>query len=201
MIAAALGIDKFSPDQESLLIPLRELLLSTYAVPKKKAGRDWILPVTRLQDFHTLGAGYDTKDPVDKWNAPRRASGSFSKDAVITRRDYLLDAAFLVILEGPIETLTAVRNGLKDPHWGIWFGRKCCLPATPLIPEIADTREKVSETLLNRFETLKIADLESYDRYLEKTGVESINQMDSPVNFGSREYQSRPVTHLTPKEN
>lgn len=198
MVAAAMGIDKFSSDQEAQLEPLRELHLSTFAVPKVVPGKNWELPISRLQDFHTVGAGYDTRDPVEKWHAPRKAGGGFSKNAVITRRDYLLDATFLVILEGSGETLGEVSRALRNPQWGIWLGRKCCLPASPLMPEIGEEREVVARVLFSKYKNLKFTKLEFFDRYLELAGPESINQLDQPVNYGTRDYQSRPVVHLLP---
>ena len=58
---------------------------------------------------------------------------------VQTYRHYLLDARFGVILTVPPEwhlpdgrECAALAAALRDPVWGVWFGRKCCIPATPV---------------------------------------------------------------------
>ncbi len=62
----------------------------------------------------------------------RRASGAMNKDAVVTRRQYLLDARFGVILQAAALVLERVAAALQDPVWGVWLGRKSCIPAAPV---------------------------------------------------------------------
>ena len=195
MISAAMSNDKFDKTHSDGLTSLGSLRMSSYAIPRIAQKGDWELPVKRLEDYHTLGAHYNHRDPVDKWNCPRKASGAFSPNAVVTKRDYLLDAAFLIVFRGEPSLLRRVQQALSDPKWGIWFGRKCCLPASPVFPVFGDQEDTVAEEVLARFPKLKKAPLESYDRVIESNETDGTLQMDQPVNFGSRDYATRPVKH------
>lgn len=67
-----------------------------------------------------------------------RADGTPNKDAVISERFYLADAAFLVGLEGDPRLhmlMTQARAALQNPRWQIYLGRKSFLPTEPLVFE------------------------------------------------------------------
>ena len=49
-----------------------------------------------------------------------------------THRQYLLDARFGVLLRGKGQVLKSVAATLQNPCWGVWLGRKNCIPAKPL---------------------------------------------------------------------
>jgi len=191
MIAAAMGIDKFADDEAEKLAPLKSLRLNTYAIPKLDRWEK-NLPVGRLQDFHTIGGGYSKKNIL---HVPKRARGTHNLNTVITRRDYLTDARFLVILSGEKETLNQIQTALQKPIWGTWLGRKCCIPSTPIQPVIDENIKAAAHTILERTGTKPCA-LESYDRYLEEDSPESFLQMDQPEAYACRHYSSRPVKHL-----
>ncbi|MDS1270532.1 type I-E CRISPR-associated protein Cas5/CasD [Lipingzhangella sp. LS1_29] len=70
-------------------------------------------------DFHTTQ------------NVPNTAG--VNKRTVVSRRSYLADALFLVLLEGDSETLTRLEQAVRSPHWPLCFGRKAFVPATPLV--------------------------------------------------------------------
>lgn len=195
MMAAAMGIDKFADAEAKKLAPLQALRLCTYAVPKLNRWKK-PLPVGRLQDFHTIGGGYDKKHIL---HVPKRASGTHNLNTVITRRDYLTDARFLVTLSGKEQILQDIATAIQTPIWGTWLGRKCCIPATPIQPTIDTDRNRAAQLI---FEKAKIPfqALENYDRYLEKDSPESFLQLDQPVAYATREYQSRPVRHLLAKQ-
>lgn len=61
-----------------------------------------------------------------------RASGSISKDAVLSNRYYIADADFLVGLEGEPALLEAIEGALQRPHWQLFLGRKAFVPAVPI---------------------------------------------------------------------
>lgn len=197
MIAAALGIDKFSATEGNELEPLRQLKLSTYAIPRTdRWGKG--LPINRLQDFHTVGGGFDSKNPAEKEHCPRKAGGGFSPNAVITRRDYLLDSCFLIGLTGDLETLKIIPDALSAPKWGSWLGRKCCIPSIPIIAEIGNDLQALADHIIERG-GLASATLESFDRTLEEAGNGSFGQQDQPAAFASRDYETRTVRRLAGK--
>lgn len=59
-------------------------------------------------------------------------AGGGLKDTELSTRYYLMDAAFLVGLEGPDELLIRLQAALRDPHWLLFLGRKACPPGRPV---------------------------------------------------------------------
>ena len=94
-----------------------DLAALTMGVRVDKAG-------TMLRDFHTAGKdGYV------------RASGGppERKNVIISHRDYLADAAFLVGLESDDEKLLhTLHNKLRNPYWPLCLGRKAYVPGLPV---------------------------------------------------------------------
>jgi CRISPR system Cascade subunit CasD len=179
MICAAAGADKGSPTEAEWLERLdpRHVRLTVLAIPRQPEGCREPLPILRMEDFHTaLGT--------------RRASGALSKDAVISRRQYLMDARFGVILAGPQATLEAVAAALRDPRWGIWFGRKSCIPATPVVQNLYETEAAALATLVPEGRPLA-----AFDSVTDATsfaeGTDTL--MDVPVNFRDRAFAPRRI--------
>jgi len=193
LIAAAMGIDKQSPQEEEQLRPLAALIFSVFKVQGAKP-----LNVQRLEDFHTVGGGWHDDWQADKSNTrakmstPSKAGDGSPFGTVITRRTYLTDARFIAVLEGEADTLARCAAALANPVWGVWFGRKCCLPASPLNPVIAPSRNQAISALLEKLGPLQT--LITSEGQEQKSGGGSWFQADHPVSFGKREFQSRPVT-------
>ncbi|MFJ4189368.1 type I-E CRISPR-associated protein Cas5/CasD [Kitasatospora sp. NPDC089509] len=81
-------------------------------------------PGTPMEDFHTIG-GQSTTEVVPSADGGRR------RGAVLTRRAYLADAAFTVILTGPIALLHKASDALDRPTYTPFLGRRACPPAAP----------------------------------------------------------------------
>jgi len=80
-----------------------------------------------LRDYHTAG--------IDGF---LRAGGSVeTKNAILSDRFYLADAAFLVGLQGDdMALLKQVQAALERPHWMLCLGRKAFVPSEPVaIPD------------------------------------------------------------------
>jgi CRISPR system Cascade subunit CasD len=177
MICAALGLDRGSKNEKEFLVEFEALSMLTISIPrqisKRKAGEicKKVLPVRRLNDYHTV---QNTKT----------ASGS-SKDCHITQRQYLTDAAFGVLLTGKTLTILKIAEALADPIWGIWFGRKSCIPSAPVLAGIKSSREECLKLLLGN------APLKSFTRQEEtETFAEGRDSLsDVPISFASNQRQ------------
>jgi len=186
MICAAMGLAKGSPEEGAILPRLAQLKMTSIAIPRRRRN-PWSaeteeLAVGRLEDFHTvLGT--------------RRARGLENRDPVVTRRQYLVDARFGVVLEGDRELLERVADALQDPLWGIWFGRKSCLPAAPIYRGLFDThsdaqRELTDDTPLEVFTV--VTEVEQFE-----DGTDSI--FDQPVSFGDSESSGPDKRRFAPR--
>jgi len=105
-----------------MLDQLRLLQLLTVAIPRVQyQGMDFeaTLPVRRLTDYHTV------QNTLTAEGEP--------KDTHLTWRQYLCDASFIAVLSGDRSLLTDVGAALRNPVWGVWFGRKTCIPTTPVL--------------------------------------------------------------------
>ncbi len=170
LICAAWGLAKGSAEERETLPELAGLRMTSIAIPRQAGQKSHArkpLPVRRLEDYQTV---LDT----------RRASGTMNRDAVVTRRQYLHDARFGVILEGDRELLERVGRALQDPRWGVWFGRKNCIPAAPVYRGLFASQTDAQRALIGDqpLETFTIiTEVERLDE-----GTDSLP--DQPVSFG-----------------
>ncbi|MBI2843430.1 MAG: type I-E CRISPR-associated protein Cas5/CasD [Armatimonadetes bacterium] len=91
-------------------------------------------PGVRWWDYHTVGA----KVGVLKAEGGIKRTGG-KKDGpietLITRREYLADASFLVALRGDSSLIREVASALAAPKWLLYLGRKCCPPSMPMFTQ------------------------------------------------------------------
>lgn len=175
LLAAALGIDKHAADETARLARFAVLRVTTVTLPRlAPRGRDPELPIVRLEDYHTV-------------TGIRRASGKVDDDATVqTYRHYLLDARFGVLIEGSAALLGELAAALRDPVWGVWFGRKCCLPAAPLLAAGPSLRDDAWPALLRRAGYAGDEPLTRFDHVREcppdEPGADVID--DTPLGYG-----------------
>ena len=198
VLAAALGIDKHAPDEIVRIAPLAALCFSVFRWPK-------LAPVVRLTDFHTIGGGYDKTNPAEKLHIPRKAGDGSPFGTVITRRTYLTDARFIALFQGDRATLERTAAALLDPVWGVWFGRKTCIPAEPLSPVVATSPREAIAALLQKLGN-DPAEIPTLEGMTESPGSGRFYQADQPIAFGQHHgaipvaYHSRPIRRLAPGE-
>lgn len=158
MICAATGIGKGTDAERELLPRMAALKMTSIAIAHH---------YSRLEDFHTV-------------QGTRRASGKANPDPVVTRRQYLTDARFGVILQGDRSLLETVAAALRDPVWGVWFGRKSCIPAEPVFRGLLATESEARRALIGDAPFESFTTVEEAEGFAD--GTDSIN--DQPVSFG-----------------
>lgn len=166
MCCAALGMPRGSEAEKIFLESFQKVRMTAIAIPC--AGSKKELPVRRLQDYHTV-------------QNTRRASGAINNDCVLTHRQYLTDAAFGILLEGESSFLKQIADALADPVWGIWFGRKACIPSAPVLAGLRNNKDDA----LQLFNLVK-----SLEAYTRQEDVENFAEgrdslPDMPVSFTS----------------
>jgi CRISPR system Cascade subunit CasD len=134
MCCAALGLSRGCEEERQFLETFGSIRMMAIAIPRSN-DKQKDLPVRRLQDYHTV-------------QNTRRASGTINNDCVLTHRMYLTDSAFGVILEGNTEILSRIAEALADPKWGIWLGRKTCIPSAPVLAGLRDERIEALSLLI-----------------------------------------------------
>jgi CRISPR system Cascade subunit CasD len=171
LVSAAMGLAKGSPEEAEWLPKLSALKSTSIVLPRND--------VRRLEDFHTTGGGYDKK--THPQFIPRKASGRPSDNPTVSRRQYLLEARFGVILAGDRFVLERAAAALQDPIWGVWLGRKSCIPAEPISPRIFNTGLEAERALIGDAPIDQFTRLEEVATF--DAGTDSYN--DQPVSFGT----------------
>jgi CRISPR-associated protein Cas5/CasD subtype I-E len=80
-------------------------------------------PGVRWWDYHTVGAGMQM----------RTAEGKHKDGAMLTRREYLCDASFLVAFQGEPALIEKLAAAMQSPKWTLYLGRKSCPPGIPIL--------------------------------------------------------------------
>ena len=186
LVCAAVGLAKGSPEETEWLPKLSALKLTSISLPRHE--------VRRLEDFHTTGGGYDKK--LQPQFIPRKASGKPCDNPTVSRRQYLLEGSFGIILAGDRLTLERAGAALQDPTWGVWLGRKSCIPAEPIFRGTFETRREAERALIGDASMDQFTRMEEAADFEE--GTDSFS--DQPVSFGrpdssaeGREYSVRRV--------
>ena len=90
-------------------------------------------PGSLLRDYHVAsdyrGGGLPTADV----NAKGIQKTNPKKTTYPTERFYLQDAIFVAAIEGPAQTITALRDALLNPQFPLSLGRRSCPPAGRLL--------------------------------------------------------------------
>ncbi len=83
--------------------------------------RDW--------DYHTVGAGIGVRKAE---GGVKFTASTKEPETLLSRRQYLFDASFLVALQGDSAAIARVSDAFRDPFWPVFLGRKCCVPSEPV---------------------------------------------------------------------
>lgn len=180
LCCAALGVDRGSEREAGILESFRALRMLVVAVPR--IGPDGRRRVRRIQDFHTVKGAIS-------------AEGKTKRDAVLTYRQYLQDAKFLALFTGAADFLSQLAEGLQNPVWGLWLGRKSCIPSAPVFGGLFASREAALQHCL----PVALADC-LYEEDASGFAQGGDSYPDQPLNFASsgRRFSPRRVRRHVP---
>jgi CRISPR system Cascade subunit CasD len=124
LLGACLGIDR--RDQaglEQLAASVEFTVRVDRSAPRPEPDKPAPKASVKLPDFHTVLAA-------------RKVDGSANKNPVVSRREYLFDAAFTVAVgekSGASVSLEAIAHALRRPCFTPALGRRACPIARPLL--------------------------------------------------------------------
>jgi CRISPR system Cascade subunit CasD len=173
MICAAMGIDRTDTDGLRVLDPLS---VSVYTF---RQGR-------RLVDFHTIGGGWDKK--VNPKAVVPKAKGGPGQ-TVVSRREYLQHSRFGVVIEADTGLGDRIARALVNPVWGIWMGRKSCIPASPVFHGQFASEHDALAKLSALAESDVLRSIQEVDLFDEGTDT----LMDHPLDFSLRRFKPRRI--------
>lgn len=178
LVGACLGLDRRDTEAlEQLAMSIvftvradREVLRPEAKAPKAKAA-------VKLPDFHTVLSA-------------RKVDGSANKNPVVSRREYLFDAAFTVAIgaksDGPI-TLNAIAEALHRPYFTPVLGRRSCPIARPLL----DGDVEASDAKAALATVAPVGGLIYAEG--ELTSTQPLRIRDVPIHGRHRQFGTRPV--------
>ncbi len=168
LCCAAKGLARGTEEEKCFLESVSDSLMTAIALPRSQSSGDktWQVNVRRIEDFHT----------VEK---TKTAAGKMSKHAVMTYRQYLCDADFIILLQIKENVANDLKKDLLDPCWGIWLGRKTCIPSAPVFAGVFNTVNEVSNTLLDG----KELDVFTYQKEVSSFSEGADTLMDVPLDY------------------
>lgn len=175
LLCAAMGIDR---GDTASLAALAGLSMETLVIRKRHEATRWI-------DYHTVGGGYDSE--TQRGSVPTKAEDGKPRGTVLTEREYLGDAAFGVLLAGDADLLRRCSRGLDDPRWGLWLGRKCCIPTDLISQGLHASRAAAIAHLESRTSCRVVRVVREVDRFEE--GTETL--LDVPLDFSVQDPSQR----------
>ncbi len=186
ILCASLGLDRGSAEEAAFLKEFSSIKMHAVSVQRVKGmppsvedaflesvsdeGQKPVLrpvfPMKRMQDYHTV-------------QGTLSADGKSLSNAVLTYRQYLTDAMFFIFLCGNGPLLKRLDGAIQDPVWGVWLGRKSCLPSAPLYAGTFTSMESARSTLLPGLCVLA----EEEDSPAFNEGTDTLP--DAPLDFSS----------------
>lgn len=119
LICCAMGKTRLQSEAE-----LKNLVELQMGVRIDRAGVRW-------WDYHTIGARYGM---LTAEREIKETASTHELETLVSRREYLCDASFLVALRSDDTGLIdKIRSTLGNPKWTFYLGRKCCPPSRPLL--------------------------------------------------------------------
>jgi CRISPR system Cascade subunit CasD len=142
LLGACLGIDRRDHAAlEQLDASVEFTVRADQAVLRTDNAKPTSKAAIKLPDFHTVLAA-------------RKVDGSANKNAVMSRREYLFDAAFTVAIGAkpePLVTLEAIAKALRHPCFTPVLGRRSCPITRPLLDgapiEASDAKAALADAL------------------------------------------------------
>ncbi len=182
IICASLGYDRGSEEEKAFLLAFKDCGIITIDLNSNKKTK---YTMQRITDFHTvLGTA--------------KVGGKINQHAHLTYRQYITDGHYGVIVGGVTDMINTIEKSLKDPLWGIWLGRKSCVPSLPLYVSNNDSLQKALHSLIGE------NSIDDYNHQEETQDFEKSNETynDQVISFRSsnRMFSPRGVIMKSKKE-
>jgi len=149
-------------------------------------------------DYHTVGGRIGVF----------RANGTSRADAILSHREYLCDASFLLALQGDADTVATLREAVQRPKWTPYLGRKSCVPSRPLLENADAGVSTVLDALCSVPWRPRFADDVPPDRFdcyldwfadpaLTEPPMDAERWFDNTLSFDPPFHEPRYVIHTT----
>lgn len=179
LLGACLGIDRDDADAQRALAGSVDFAIRAdrkWISAADESNRGWLVPSTRLTDFHTVK------------NA-RKVGGKINEYPVVSRREYLCDAPFTVAIgqrPGAAYSLDRIATAVRKPMYTPSLGRRSCPPTRPLFECFVENEVGVVEALSQIEPKGGVVYAESTDSALPQQRIRDRPIVGRPRQFASR---------------
>ncbi|XBH21560.1 type I-E CRISPR-associated protein Cas5/CasD [Jonesiaceae bacterium BS-20] len=157
--------------------------------------------VESIEDLAALKVGVRIDQPGSLLRDFQTARSADSRTSMpLSGRFYLQDAVFVAAVEGEKTLLQALYSALQSPIFPVYFGRKSCVPAAPLLIDLVDQPlleglKAVPWQASKRYQRTRKRPQERLEIVIDAIGDPDEFTPDFPVSFDStqRQYALRPV--------
>ena len=178
-------------EQHELLKAFSSTDMQVYAFSRTKEA------APKLFDFQTIGSGYNRSDKFQNLCIPKKSDGKNGDfDTSIIHKYYLQDAIFAVALEVPNDYLDEVMDGLKQPVYSVFLGRKNCVPTEFIFQGVFAEQVQAKQ---HSYELAQVKNIEPKFEVIQ--GIHSSNPNcvkyinDVPLQFGKiKKYTARTIS-------
>jgi CRISPR system Cascade subunit CasD len=119
LLCAAKGISRETAQNDGWLKKFSEL---KFVVRIDRPGIRW-------WDYHTVGAKIGN---LKAEGGIKITAKTGEIETLVSRREYLCDASFLVAIQCDEPLLSEIHEALLHPEWALYLGRKSCPPSVPI---------------------------------------------------------------------
>lgn len=192
------------------LSALQGMIAAAAGLPRSEPWPEWLREVSlaiRVERRGTLVSDYHTVNPVDvrryrnlsekdrgKLVVVRKASGARHDVPIVTRRFYVADAEYLVLVGDPDGKVLAA---LASPRWALYAGRKGCPLSEPFVLGVhSDDIGRALEDVPSPSGSEKLETVTFGNRPAE--GVRSEVRRDRSDGFGVYRPQRRHIGRVSP---
>lgn len=185
LCCAAKGLSRGSDDEREFLEAVADCSMTAIALPRTRTAgeKTWSINVRRVEDFHTVQGALNAKgeQQVVKIDGKQQvlANGEKVLQCDVTYRQYLCDADFIVLLEVDAIVANDLGKKLSDPDWGVWLGRKSCIPSAPIFAGVFSSMDEVCSDLLEG-KALKCV---THQKEVTSFELGSDTLMDKPIDY------------------
>jgi CRISPR system Cascade subunit CasD len=197
LCCAAKGLKRGSQEERQFLLSVSRCPMTAIALPRKRSieNKTWSINVRRIDDFHTVQGTLNAKgeQQIVKINGKQQTYSNGKKvlQCDVTYRQYLCDADFIVLLDVEENIAIELKDKLTNPKWGIWLGKKSCIPSIPVFSGMFNNIDEICNALLDG-KTLKHFTYQKEVEYFEE-GTDSFLDIPNGYAIDKRERGQRRV--------
>lgn len=138
----------------------------------------------RMTDYHTV-----TGSPLRTAEGKPRSGGN----TLISHRQYLQDASFLVAVQAEEQTIQQLAQALRSPKWCMYLGRKSCVPSRPILEGITDQYTDLLDAVQHYPAAARPVYPMLYECEKEQPQLAKLHRQDGKPEGGYRQFVQRPV--------